>query len=606
MGSRTIKNLWALVACGVASAAAAQSPPLPPIEENHGVVGWFANLPAGTFLPSRAGAYPQNAEADPPEFDTRLVLPQRLEVHGLTLLNSPANPQTLLYFSGLPDPADPPAPYYVSFPFKTGPQTGSDILLNQVTYSLDHAGMGTDFNVTTTLVDVDAGGAEYPLSKNVQFRQVYDPSYRGFQVVNNQQWPMLSPEVSNFPAADAYVLPVPLKPNHRYELRTYLAKDSASANGLGMMDDMSLYMQAVKVTAVDDPVVELDALTGGDTTVSVVANDFILGQPVDPSANHYTVTPVGPLPAGVTLRADGTFHVAPAQPQTYNILYQLCPNYGPNLFGSDFQSSACQQAMAEIRLVGVPPPPQVSVTCTPPAIADSDSAEAVCTIQADTVVTNPLPVRITPPGSSTRFESDCTSPVVIPAASDFFTCKIKALSNDLPGDGNAVATITLVPDPTYVIGNGTASVEVQDDDLSIVGSVQGAPATFPPELVGKTVNYNLNCAPQAAIPASGQLTIGSTGQLTAPATHVPPGVSCSSMTLDGIDLLPAAPQNYEWKSAAAVLGGTNAFTVTLTLSKQAAAGNVSPVPALGTVGLALLSLMAGGAGLVVTRRRTKR
>lgn len=593
IGHLSVGVLAALVA---STGALAQSPP---ITQNHAVVGWFSNKPVGTYKPAGgAVAYPQDADKDPVEYDTRLILPGSLAVNGLAAYGT----RSLLSFSGLPDPTPSPGPHYIAYPFKTGPQPDADILINQATYSLDDGGYGQNFNVTATLVDVDSGGTEYPLSENVTFKQVYDPGFNGFQFINNQQWPM-TPSTPHF-SASAYMLPVPLKPNHSYELRTYLAKNGASADGLGMMDDFTIYMQAVTVAANDDTNVNLPANVGGDTP-SVLANDTMIDVAVDPKASYYTVTPVGTLPAGVTLQPNGVIHVNAGQPQTYSIPYSLCPKYGDNLFGSAFQSNACKTATALVTLVGAPLPPTVSVSCTPATIADSQGAASVCTISADTVVTNPLSVKLTPPATNSRYQSDCASPIVIPGGSSQATCNVTAVPNDVPGDGSATATITLVADAAYAIGTGTASVEVQDDDLSIVGSVQGAPATFPPALVGQTVNYSLTCAPGAAIPASGQLTIGATGQLSAPATHVPPGTSCTSMTVDGVAQLPAAPTNFEWKSSTATLSGANAFAVTLVLAPKAQPETEpTPVPTLNSIGLTLLGLLAAGFGAFVLRRKT--
>ena len=112
-------------------------------------------------------------------------------------------------------------------------------------------------------------------------------------------------------------------------------------------------------------------------------------------------------------------------------------------------------------------------------------------------------------------------------------------------------------------------VAVPPGSLSVTGTIQGAPAPFPPELVGKTVNYSLTCAQSAAIPASGQLVIGADGSLTTTTSPViPSGSSCSAMTIDGIDRLPPAPQNYEWKSSSAAPQGSNAFVAKLVMAPK--------------------------------------
>ncbi|QNP50280.1 IPTL-CTERM sorting domain-containing protein [Diaphorobacter aerolatus] len=169
------------------------------------------------------------------------------------------------------------------------------------------------------------------------------------------------------------------------------------------------------------------------------------------------------------------------------------------------------------------------------------------------------------------------------------------------GDAGVACAVafTNAPDPAklpagYVLASPTPTLVNTPDSLgndhflatwnavppsavSITGSVQGAPSTFPADLVGKTVNYSLDCAPGAAIPASGQLTIDANGQLTAPSTVVPSGSNCTAMTIDGIGQLPAAPQNYEWKSSSATLQGSNAFVATLVMAPKQQAVTVTGV-----------------------------
>ena len=469
-----IKNVLfgALLAGGASTGALAQTQPL---ETNWAVVGWFSNKPIGTLKPSGGWVpYPQDADKVPPEYDTRLILPDAITFTGLTPPTGPSVP-TLLYFSGLPNPSPVPSGSYLAYPFKTGPQNDADILINQATYSLDSGSYGQDFNITATLFDVDAQ-QEYPLSTNVTYSEVPDPNYQGFQFINNQQWPM-SPSTPHFSTNKYYKFPVPLKPSHKYELRTYLAKNSPASDGLGMMDDMVIYMQAVVAEANDDPNVDLPAATGGSTPTSVVANDKLLNVLVNPAASNYVVTPVGTLPAGVIMSPNGIIQVAPAQPQTYTIPYQLCPNYGTTLFGAAFQSNACKTATATVTLIGAPPPPAVSVACTPPSLNDSPNEAAICTIKADTVVTNPLVVNLQNLAATNRFSGSCTgvTSVTIPGGTDNITCTIVATANTIPQDGNVTATLSLVDNPVlYTVAVRTASVAINDDDMPVVPQASGA------------------------------------------------------------------------------------------------------------------------------------
>ncbi len=584
----------ALLAWGGCTVALAQatSPSV-----NHGVVGWFLNKPDHTYKPSGYVPYPQDADASPPQYDTALILPASLTLSGLT---TAGGTPTLLNLVGLSNPVVAPAlpSTYVSFPFKTGPQNDADILINQATYSLNNNTLGQNFNVTTTLVDVGGGGAEYPVSQNVDFGSVYDPSFLGFYFINNQQWPMVA-STPNFPAAAYYKFPVPLKPNHQYELRTYLAKNTVDDDGKGMMDDLTISMQAVTVNAVDDVNVDFQAQTGG-TTASVLANDTILG--VATTATNYVVTPKETLPAGVTLHPDGRIEVAPGQPQTYTISYQLCPDYGTNLFGTSFVSNACKTAKAQVSLIGAPPPPTVSISCTPSVLVDSAGSVATCTITADTVVTNPLTVQITPPTGSSRYQTTCTNPQTIAGGADSTSCTITATPNAVPGDGTVNASMSLLADSAYVIGTGTATVAVQDDDVPLLvdGRVVGGPATLPANLVGQTVSLTLHCTPDPAAPETVVLTIAADGMLsmTAPSSTYATS-TCNPALAESMPTLPAPP-GYQWlPSVVLPAAGNSNFHVTLTLSRVAAAP--TPVPVLGQLALVLLGLFTAAVGAVRLR-----
>lgn len=620
----------------------ADPPPLPQV--NHNVAAWTSNRPASSLKPDAYVCSPGStlpAAAVLPisdRYDGTMLLPTPMEfaVPDLHIPAAEGTGPTLVRFAGLNTNG---TETYVDYPFTTAAFATSDLVLNQAFYSLNSSTRhGSQFKIRMTLVDKGNSNAEYALGAANPMKPISNLLPAGiYFFVNNQTWPLSgapgsmqtqgafyceeSRKVTDQGIAGTVKVPVPLHAGHAYALRAYLSFDAnatpispytaSNPDTRAMIDDLFLYMQEISVepqndglqqpSGAVDPAYSFPAANGGNTP-AVQANDKISGASVPDGS--FTLTQVSADP-GLTLNTTtGTITAAAGQPGTKTLTYQLCPKYGDTVI-PNFQSKACKQAVATVTLTGPPAPPTVSVSCTPSAIPDSQGGASVCAISAGVTLAAPLSVTFTPPATNSRYQSDCASPIVIPGGSSQATCNVTAVPNDVPGDGNVTATITLLPGAAYTIGTGTASVDVQDDDLSIVGSVQGAPATFPPALVGQTVNYSLTCAPGAAAPTSGQLTIGATGQLSASATHVPPGTSCTSMTVDGVAQLPAAPANYEWKSSTATLSGANAFAVTLVLApKVQPETEPTPVPTLNSIGLTLLGLLAAGFGAFVLRRKT--
>ncbi|UBB24818.1 OmpA family protein [Pseudoxanthomonas japonensis] len=90
---------------------------------------------------------------------------------------------------------------------------------------------------------------------------------------------------------------------------------------------ITVTVTAPAIDAVDDISPSINGSTGG-TTPSVLTNDTLNGQPVDPS--EVTLTPgAGPNP-GLTMNPDGTITVAPGTPAgTYAYPYQICEVANP-------------------------------------------------------------------------------------------------------------------------------------------------------------------------------------------------------------------------------------------------------------------------------------
>ena len=215
--------------------------------------------------------------------------------------------------------------------------------------------------------------------------------------------------------------------------------------------------------------------------------------------------------------------------------------------------------------------PKISLQSQPSPLTDAANQVAECKVVSDSPVTSALDIPLSALPASTRYSSDCGAVLTIPAGSDTSnSCTITATPNSVAGDGNATATLSIdssaLPAQFATITTGTAAVEIQDNDLAITGTVQGAPTPFPASLAGQSVNYSLNCSPGATAPASGQLLIDANGQLTASATEVPAGTTCSAIAVDPISQLPAAPAGYEWQSASGAANGSNAFAVTLVMA----------------------------------------
>ncbi|QIL82109.1 hypothetical protein G7047_20890 [Diaphorobacter sp. HDW4A] len=125
---------------------------------------------------------------------------------------------------------------------------------------------------------------------------------------------------------------------------------------------------------------------------------------------------------------------------------------------------------------------------------------------------------------------------------------------------------------------------------NINGSITGGPSTFPPNLIGKTLDYELTCTPGAATPSTGALTVGSTGQLSiANPPMVPAGSTCT-LTLKTDPATLPLPTGYLWKTPV-ISGSGNNFNVLLPMASSSTNGNSVPVPTLSELALYTLALL---------------
>ena len=126
----------------------------------------------------------------------------------------------------------------------------------------------------------------------------------------------------------------------------------------------------------------------------------------------------------------------------------------------------------------LPQLPVVTLACTPTALVDSPSNQAVCTITSDTAApSGGLSVALTLPAASGRYSTDCTDPITIAAASTTATCTFVATPNTVAGDGSVNAIMSLTtPSGTspYTLGTpASATITVNDDDRA--GAVSAVP-----------------------------------------------------------------------------------------------------------------------------------
>ncbi len=114
------------------------------------------------------------------------------------------------------------------------------------------------------------------------------------------------------------------------------------------------------------------------------------------------------------------------------------------------------------------PAPVVTLTCTPTALVDSEGNESVCTVTSDQAApTGGLSVAIALPGSN-RYTSTCVSPLIIPENETTATCTITAVPNTVVGDGDVVATLTVLAGEGYAPGDpASAEVTIADDDKAV-------------------------------------------------------------------------------------------------------------------------------------------
>ncbi|MBF5007673.1 Ig-like domain-containing protein [Diaphorobacter caeni] len=220
--------------------------------------------------------------------------------------------------------------------------------------------------------------------------------------------------------------------------------------------------------------------------------------------------PTAPTKGTASIATDGksiTYVAHVNATGTDSFTYQMC----------SVVTEVCATATVSIVF---PPPPDVSLLCSPLTLTDSTGQFATCTVTSSAPAPAAgLPLDLTLPAALTtsRYDaSGCTALQLIPAGERSASCQVNATPNTDPWDGNvSMAAITLnAPAATafqYVVAGPASSgpIEVNNDDA-------------PPALT-------LACLPTVLFDRSAQQAICTvTSPIAAPASGLSVNVAASS------------------------------------------------------------------------------
>lgn len=122
--------------------------------------------------------------------------------------------------------------------------------------------------------------------------------------------------------------------------------------------------------------------------------------------------------------------------------------------------------------------PVASLNCTPAQLTDSDNQVATCTITLDgPAPAGGLALQMGVPAASSRYSTSCASPMLVAAGASTASCTVTATANTTPGDGDVVASLSLLPGTGYALGTAAAQVTVKDDDRA--GALAPIPTLSP-------------------------------------------------------------------------------------------------------------------------------
>ena len=168
----------------------------------------------------------------------------------------------------------------------------------------------------------------------------------------------------------------------------------------------------------------------------------------------------------------------------------------------------------------------ISVSVAPGSVAENSGTSLVYTFTASVASPTATSLLITPPATSGRYSTTCTSPITLAASATTVTCSVTPINNGVL-DGAITATVTLLPSAgNYVVGTASATGTITDDEVGVgvvaaVSSVtEGGIATFTISCTGTgsaTVNYSFS-GTYTPLPASSSavLTCGTPVQISIP------------------------------------------------------------------------------------------
>ncbi|MBZ4036812.1 gliding motility-associated C-terminal domain-containing protein, partial [Flavobacterium sp. 17A] len=131
-------------------------------------------------------------------------------------------------------------------------------------------------------------------------------------------------------ANDGKVVVAPNTPAGSYDIEYKICEITNPLNCDSAIS--TLTVAPAVIDAVADALGTINGNTGGTTTISLITNDTLNGNPIviGTAPGEVSFTIVGTLPAGLTLNADYTITVAPNTPAAnYNVEYRICENTNP-------------------------------------------------------------------------------------------------------------------------------------------------------------------------------------------------------------------------------------------------------------------------------------
>lgn len=112
-------------------------------------------------------------------------------------------------------------------------------------------------------------------------------------------------------------------------------------------------------------------------------------------------------------------------------------------------------------------PPEATIACTPSELTDAVNQVSTCTVTLSTLAEQDIDINLNLPDASTRYNTSCTSPMLVAAGATSASCTITATANTVPGDGDVVAQLSVAEPSTenaYIAAGSPAQILIKDDD----------------------------------------------------------------------------------------------------------------------------------------------